>query len=128
MADWATISSIATAGGTLVLAFATYSAVRSSNRSARIAERSLLLACARCSSPRTRTTRPRRCAGATASRDRVPAAPPSVEVVDDVVYLAIALRNVGAGLAVLQGWHVSDRARAGDEDPPDPGGVHAPAA
>ncbi|HKO25894.1 MAG TPA: hypothetical protein VJU80_00435, partial [Solirubrobacteraceae bacterium] len=38
MADWATISSLATAGGTLVLAVATFAAVRSSNRSARIAE------------------------------------------------------------------------------------------
>ena len=42
MADWSTISSLATAGGTLVLAAATFYAVRSSNRSARVAERSLL--------------------------------------------------------------------------------------
>ena len=41
MADWATISSLATAGGTLVLAGATFTAVRSSNRSARIAEQAL---------------------------------------------------------------------------------------
>ncbi len=43
MADWVTISSLATAGGTLVLAVATFSSVRSANRSARIAEQSLLL-------------------------------------------------------------------------------------
>ena len=43
MADWATIASFATAGGTLVLAGATFSAVRSSNRSARIAEEGLLM-------------------------------------------------------------------------------------
>lgn len=42
MADWVTISSLATAGGTLVLAVATFSSVKSSNRSARIAEQSLL--------------------------------------------------------------------------------------
>ena len=42
MTDWAPVSSLATAGGTLVLAAATFSAVRSSNRSARLAERSLL--------------------------------------------------------------------------------------
>jgi len=41
MADWVTISSLATAGGTLVLAAATYTAVHSANRSARIAERAL---------------------------------------------------------------------------------------
>src|SRR5580700_11139900 len=39
--DWATISSLATAAGTLVLAVATFSSVRSSNRSARIAEAAL---------------------------------------------------------------------------------------
>ena len=42
MADWVTISSLATAGGTLVLAVATFSSVRSANRSTRLAERSLL--------------------------------------------------------------------------------------
>ncbi len=38
--DWATVASFATALGTLVLAFATFVAIRSSNRSAGIAERS----------------------------------------------------------------------------------------
>jgi hypothetical protein len=42
VADWVTISSLATAGGTLVLAIATFSSVKSANRSARVAERSLL--------------------------------------------------------------------------------------
>ena len=42
MADWVTISSLATAGGTLVLAGATFASVRSANRAARVAERSLL--------------------------------------------------------------------------------------
>ena len=42
MADWVTISSLATAGGTLVLAIATFSSVKSANRSARVAERALL--------------------------------------------------------------------------------------
>jgi len=39
MADWATIAEVGTAAGTLVLAFATFGATRSANRSARIAER-----------------------------------------------------------------------------------------
>ncbi|HEX5197350.1 MAG TPA: hypothetical protein VFW26_09100, partial [Gaiellales bacterium] len=42
MADWVTISALATAGGTLVLAGATFASVRSANRSSRVAERSLL--------------------------------------------------------------------------------------
>ena len=41
MADWVTISSLATAGGTLVLAVATFGSVRSANRAARTAERAL---------------------------------------------------------------------------------------
>ena len=41
MADWTTIASLATAGGTLVLAVATYASVRSSNRSAQASERAL---------------------------------------------------------------------------------------
>ena len=40
--DWITVSSLATAGATLVLAFATFGSVRSANRAARAAERSLL--------------------------------------------------------------------------------------
>ena len=39
MTDWATVASLATAGGTLVLAFATFGATRSANRAARTAER-----------------------------------------------------------------------------------------
>ena len=41
-ADWATVASLATALGTLVLAVATFSAVRTGNRTARAAELSLL--------------------------------------------------------------------------------------
>jgi hypothetical protein len=42
VADWVTISALATAGGTLVLAGATFASVRSANRAARVAEESLL--------------------------------------------------------------------------------------
>ena len=48
MADWVTISSLATAGGTLVLAVATFSSVRSANRSARVASSRCWWGCARC--------------------------------------------------------------------------------
>ena len=42
MADWVTISALATAGGTLVLAGATFSSVRSAHASTRVTERALL--------------------------------------------------------------------------------------
>jgi hypothetical protein len=41
--DWSTIASLATGAGTLVLAVATFSSVKASQRSARIAEQALLL-------------------------------------------------------------------------------------
>ena len=44
VADWVTISSLATAAGTLVLATATFASVCSANRAARVAEESLLAA------------------------------------------------------------------------------------
>jgi hypothetical protein len=40
--DWTTVSALATGGGTLVLAVATFASVRSANRAARAAERSLM--------------------------------------------------------------------------------------
>ena len=40
-ADWASVASLATALGTLVLAVATFASVRSANRTARAAEQSL---------------------------------------------------------------------------------------
>ncbi|MDQ1619649.1 MAG: hypothetical protein QOE19_2218 [Actinomycetota bacterium] len=106
MADWATISSFATAGGTFVLALATYSAVRSSNRSARTAERSLLAG-----------VRPLLLASRTQDPDQkitfvdqhfvhIAGSGGSAEVTDEAIYLAMSLRNVGTGLAILHGWVV----------------------
>lgn len=104
MADWVTISALATAGGTLALAGATYGSVRSANRAARVAEQAL---------------QERRRPVLVDSRPDDPAQPVSygddyrmsvggaaaaIEVTDDAVYLAASLRNVGSGLAVLQGW------------------------
>ena len=104
--DWATISSLATAAGTLVLAVATFSAVRSSNRSARIAEAALqeqrrpLLAPSRLEDP-TQKIMFLEEHWVSASGGRAAA-----EYIDGVVYLAISLRNVGSGIAVCQGWVV----------------------
>jgi len=110
--DWATISSLATAGGTLVLAVATFVAVRSSNRSARIAEVALqeqrrpLLAPSRLEDPMQKIMfLEGHWVRATGGRA-------AVEHVDGVVYLAISLRNVGSGIAVCQGWAVRSGAGA----------------
>ena len=104
--DWATISSLATAAGTLVLAIATFSAVRSSNRSARIAEVALqeqrrpLLAPSRLEDPKQKIMfLEGNWVNASGGRG-------AVEHIDGFVYLAISLRNVGSGIAVCQGWVV----------------------
>jgi hypothetical protein len=106
MADWATISALATAGGTLALAGATYAAVRSSNRSARIAEQALqeqrrpLLVNARLDDPRQKV------AFVDGHWIATQGARAVVDEDGDIVYLAIPVRNAGAGIAVLQGWHI----------------------
>jgi hypothetical protein len=104
--DWSTVSSLATGAGTLVLAIATFAAVRSSNRAARIAEAALqeqrrpLLAESRLEDPKQKIMflegRWVNAAGGHAA----------VEQDDGIVYLAISLRNVGSGIAVCQGWAV----------------------
>jgi hypothetical protein len=105
MTDWATIASLATAGATLVLAAGTFASVRSANRAARTAERALqaglrpVLAHSRLEDPSDKITWADN-HWAKLSGGRV-----SVELVDGNLYLAMSLRNVGAGIAVLQGWH-----------------------
>jgi hypothetical protein len=102
--DWSTIASLLTGVGTLVLAFATFAAVRSSNRSARIAEAALqeqrrpLLAPSRNDDPVQKMMfvegRWLSAAGGRAAAEHI----------DGIVYLAISLRNVGSGIGVCQGW------------------------
>jgi hypothetical protein len=104
--DWPTISSLVTGGGTLVLAVATFAAVRSANRSARIAETALqeqrrpLLAQSRLEDPMQKLMFVDEhwvsAAGGRGVADHV----------DGSVYLAISLRNVGSGIGVCQGWAV----------------------
>jgi hypothetical protein len=109
MADWATISSLATAGGTLVLAIATFSAVRSSNRSARIAEVALM-------------NQMRPVLGPSRLEDPIEKVPFQdikwfrltgghgvAEYDDGVLFLVMGLRNVGTGLGVLRGWRARPR-------------------
>jgi hypothetical protein len=106
VADWATISSLATAGGTLVLAAATFAAVRSANRAGRNAERALLvglrpvLFASRLDDPsqkiRWGDDHWALLAGGRALFDDR----------DGVIYLAVSLRNVGSGIAVLRGWRI----------------------
>jgi hypothetical protein len=106
VADWVTISALATAGGTLALAGATYGSVRSANRSARVAEQALqeqrrpLLVGARLDDPEQKTR------FADGRWIRTQGAEAVLDEDGDTVYLGIPVRNAGAGIAVLQGWHI----------------------
>jgi hypothetical protein len=104
VADWVTISSLATATGTLVLAAATFSSVKSSNRSARIAERALMVGLR----PLLIPSRPEDPAQKIGFSDgkwvHVPGGGAAAETGEQAIYLAFGVRNVGAGIAVLHGW------------------------
>lgn len=115
-ADWATISSLATAAGTLVLAVATFAAVRSSNRSAQLAEIALqeqrrpVLAPSRLNDPLQRLN---------FSDDVWVAATgghAAVRLLDGRVYLGLNLRNVGSGIGVCQGWAIRPRGASNYKD------------
>jgi hypothetical protein len=102
--DWATISSVITGAGTLVLAVATFASVRSSNRSARIAEAALqeqrrpILAPSRFDDPVQKIMFVEgHWVSAAGGRG-------SAEVVDGAILLTMSLRNVGSGIGVCQGW------------------------
>jgi hypothetical protein len=119
--DWATISSLATAGGTLVLAIATFASVRSANRAARAAEAALLeglrpvLVASRPQDP------PEKVRFADDRWVRIPGGGGVIDRDDGRFYLGMALRNVGRGMAVLHGWHLTTRVLSGPVDHPEPG-------
>jgi hypothetical protein len=113
--DWATTASLATAAGTLVLAVATFVSVRSANRAARVAERTLLAGIRPLMVP-SRPQDPEQKVGFADNRwVRVPGGQGATDVSDDVIYLVISLRNVGSGLGVLHGWRFYADRRLGDD-------------
>jgi hypothetical protein len=117
MPDLTAIASLATAGGTTVLAVATFVSVRSANRSARVAERALLaglrpvLAPARLQDPEQKIT------WGDGHWTRLRGGMGGVEYTDDVIYLSMPLRNVGSGIAVLRGWYAQPWLDATNELP-----------
>jgi hypothetical protein len=103
--DWVAISSIVTAAATLVLAVATFASVRSANRAARAAERSLLAGLRPLLAP-SRFDDPKQKVGFMDDRWFVLQGGMGIaEVGDEAIYLAMSVRNVGSGIAVLHGWY-----------------------
>jgi hypothetical protein len=117
--NWATAAQLGTAAGTLVLAAATFASVRSANRSTRLAERSLLTQLRPLLLPSRLEDPPEKVGFQDDHWVRVPAGRAVAEVTGDAVYLAMALRNVGTGLAVLNQWQLHAGRMAGENDQPD---------
>jgi hypothetical protein len=102
--DWVTISALATAGGTLILAIATFASVRSANRAARVAERSLLVGLRPVLMPTRLQDLPQKVSFNDMHWVTVEGGHASFEVTEAAIYLVITLRNGGSGMAVLHGW------------------------
>jgi hypothetical protein len=130
--DWVTVSSLATAGGTLVLAIATFSSTRSANRAARASEQSLrigqrsleiglrpLLLPSRWDDPAQKIMY------GDEQWLKLPGGSGIGEIrsVDGVetVYLALSLHNAGSGLALIHGWRFyPERPHGTDQQHPAP--------
>jgi len=110
MNAWTTLADIGTAAGTLVLAGATFVAVRASARSTRIAERALLAGQRPVLIPAGLDDPAEKVQFADGRTFPVGNGQPLVARDAGVVYLAIPLRNVGPGLAVLRGYHIQGEA------------------
>jgi hypothetical protein len=107
MADIATIAEIGTAAGTLFLGVATFGSTRSANQAARVAERSLLLGLRPVLIPARPEDPDQKIIYGDGRGFRVAAGEALVREIDGVIYLALPLRNVGTGLAVLQRYDIN---------------------
>ena len=115
MADWVTISALATAGGTLVLAGATFASVRSANRAARAAERSMLAGMRPVLMPSHLEDPPQKIGFVDSKYLVAPGGGGAAEATDEAVYLGFAVRNAGNGIAVLHGWYLNDTVSFGPD-------------
>lgn len=104
--DWTTASALATAGGTLVLAIATFASVRSANRAARVSQEALLVQMRPMLIPSRMSDPVQKIFFQEGKAFRLDGGRGCVEFDDGtgVVYLALSLRNAGQGISVIHGW------------------------
>jgi hypothetical protein len=118
MADASTVASLATAGGTMILAVATFASTRSANRAARVSEQALKVGLR----PVLFNARPQDLPQKVGFIDDhwlvLHDGLAAVQESDGKFYLAIPLRNVASGLAVLDAWHLSTERPNLDTAPP----------
>lgn len=117
--DWTTVADLSTGFGTLVLAGATFASVRSSNRTARLTERSLQADLRPLLLPSRFHDLEEKVGFADGRWFKIPGGRGFAEVDGDVIYLGMSLRNVGTGIAVLHAWHLIPDRELSPQAPPD---------
>jgi hypothetical protein len=117
--DWATVAQLGTAAGTLVLAAATFASVRSANRAARVAELSLLANLRPLLLPSRLDDPDLKFGFQDGHWIKLSGGAGIADVTDDAIYLALSLRNVGSGIAVLHGWRFDPDVQLGAHEAPD---------
>jgi hypothetical protein len=116
LTEWSTVAELGTAAGTLVLAVATFGATRSANRAARTAERAFEARLRPVLVQSRREDPVEKIMWGDRHWSRVPGGQAWIEATPEVVYLAMSLRNVGAGMAVIHGWHAVPLLEVGIEE------------
>ena len=125
--DWGTIAELATAGGTLVLAISTFASVRSANRAARAAERSLMVGLQPLLVPSRLQDPDQKVFWIDIKHVVLAGGMGAPEVDGDTVYLAMSLRNAGNGIAVMRHWRVYPERLTGEQRPERQGSGGRPA-
>ncbi|HTT91619.1 MAG TPA: hypothetical protein VMF65_18845 [Acidimicrobiales bacterium] len=105
--SWDTLASAATALGTLVLALATFSVVRSGRRSAVATEVALMAGIKPLLLPSHMDDPDQKVSFADEHWVHVGGGMAAAEATADAVYLVVSLRNVGNGLAILDRWDLT---------------------
>jgi hypothetical protein len=113
-----TIADLATAFGTLILAISTFSAVRSANRAARVAEQALLVGLRPLLVPSRLDDSAQKLFYGDGKHVYLQGGRGAAEVENGTVYLAISLRNAGRGIAVVHGWRFRAGRQPRDGHPP----------
>jgi hypothetical protein len=106
MADWSTAASLATAVGTLVLALATFVAVRAANRAARVAEYSMQIGIRPLLMPARLEDPVQKIMWGDDFMAGLPGGAGIAQLSEGTLHLAMSLRNSGSGIAVIHGWHL----------------------
>lgn len=99
-----TIASLTTAGGTLVLAIATFGATRSANRASQVSERALLAGLRPVLVNSQIGDQEQKIGFGDQRWFRVDGGYAIFEQHDEVIYFVMSIRNSGAGIAVIQAW------------------------